>query len=62
MQRPMPEMPAPMMPILKGWGESMGRLWKGKGGKVLPISMQENDVELPGKRVNGYVKAVKTLP
>jgi hypothetical protein len=62
MQRPMPEMPAPMMPILEGWGESMGRLGKGKGGKVLPISMQENDVELLGKRVNGYVKAVKTLP
>ena len=48
MQRPIPEMPAPMMPILRGRGESMGRLWKGKkgGGEVLPMSMQENNVEL----------------
>jgi hypothetical protein len=44
-----------MMPILRGRGESMGRLWKGKkgGGEVLPMSMQENDVELVlGERVN----------
>jgi hypothetical protein len=39
MKRPIPLIPAPMMPIFKFVGSSMARLWKGTGGEVILLPM-----------------------